>query len=195
MKKIILLMVGLVSLMFGSFVEGNRIGVPLKSPTQSNPIIFLNTVTGVGATWNQWTTVDMTGKVPADTKAIRLDGILIISHGSSSETADLMVHFRKTNDTSFPYTYIMQTIETDIGAGQRSNAGTWVALDENLTFQYKWNVNQLGTYPQYSSYGINLSMTAYLRDVPYSSTETTSGSTSTEDARFTDLLNHIKSNY
>lgn len=143
--------------------EGDVIGVPKLSPLSQNPVIFLNTATGVGATRNTWATIDLTDIVPSGTKAVRLDGILIISHGSATEMADLMVHFRLPSET-YDYGYIMQTIETASGGGQRSNAGTWVSLDENLCFQYKWNTQSIGVYPTYSSYGINLTLTAYLRN-------------------------------
>ena len=163
MKKIILMLAILISSINANYIEGNTIGIPGSSPTQQNPVIFLNTATGIGSAWNVWTKVDLTNIVPAGTKAVRLDGYLIITHGITPEIADLMVHFRKTGDTSFPYSYIMQAIEVDTKGGQRSTAGTWIVLDDDLTFEYKWNVNQLGTYPNYSSYGINLSITAYLR--------------------------------
>lgn len=145
------------------YLEGNIVGVPEVSPLAQNPIIFLNTYTGTGATRNTWTKVDMTGIVPSGTKAIRLDGILIITHGTTSETADLMVHFRKPNET-YEYNYIMQTIEASTLNGQRSNAGTWIALDENMCFEYKWNSQTLGQYPTYSAYGLNLTLTAYMRN-------------------------------
>lgn len=144
------------------YIEGDIIGVPQKSPTGQNPIIFLNTYTGAGVARNTWSKVDMKGLVPPDTKAIRLDGILIITHGTTAETADLVVHFRKPGET-YEYNYIMQTIEASTLNGQRSNAGTWVALDDDLCFEYKWNTQSLGTYPAYSAYGLNLTLTAYLR--------------------------------
>lgn len=143
--------------------EGYIIGVPEKSPLSQNPVIFLNTYTGVGATRNTWTTVDLSEIVPSGTKSVCLDGILIITHGTSSETADLMVHFRKPSET-YEYGYIMQTVETAVGSGQRSNASVWVSLDENRCFQYKWNTQYpVNSYPSYSSYGLNLTLTAYIR--------------------------------
>ena len=161
MKKIILIML-LTIASFADYIEGSVIGVPSKSNVQDAPVIFMNTVTPTGATVNTWTKIDLTGIVPTGTKAVRLDGNLLITHGTTAEIADLMVHFRKTGET-YNYSYNMQVIEASTGDGQRSIGGLWIALDDNLCFDYKWNVPYLGTYPSYSAYGINLSLTAYLR--------------------------------
>lgn len=149
------------------YLEGSVIGVPARSPTGQNPPIFINTTTGAGVVEHppgQWSTVDVSSLVPTGTIAIRLDGILIITHGSTPETADLTVAFR--TDPSWNYGYIMQTVEASVGNGQRSNAGAWVSLDANRCFQMQWTKSTFGTWPTNSSYGINLSLTAYLRQQP-----------------------------
>lgn len=147
-----------------AYVEGSVIGVPNASPTGQNPVIFINSFTGDGVTDHPpgvWSNVDLSAIVPAGTTAVRLDGILIITHGTTVETADLTVAFRA--DPSWEYGYIMQTIEAAVGGGQRSNAGAWVALDANRCFEMKWTRATLGQWPANSSYGINLSLTAYLK--------------------------------
>ena len=146
------------------YIEGAVIGVPKNSPTGQNPVIFINSYSGAGLAEyppGQWSTVDLSAIVPADTIAVRLDGILIITHGSAVETADMTVAFR--TDPSYDYGYVMQTIEASVGNGQRSNAGAWVALDSNLCCQMKWTRATQGQWPANSSYGVNLSLTAYLR--------------------------------
>lgn len=147
------------------YTEGSIIGVPAKSPTGQNPVIFINTYTGVGMTEhpvNQWSIVDLTGIAPDGTKAVRLDGILIITHGTTVETGDLTVAFRAVGET-YDYGYIMQTIEASVSNGQRSNAGTWVAINAEKKFEMKWNKSTSGQWPDNCSYGINLSLTSYLR--------------------------------
>ncbi|MCK4521912.1 MAG: hypothetical protein KAU20_05020 [Nanoarchaeota archaeon] len=148
-----------------SYTEGSIIGVPTKSPTGQNPVIFINTYSGAGVTEHpegEWSEVDLTGIVPEGTKSVRLDGILLITQGTTAESADLTVAFRAVGET-YNYTYNMQCIEASIGNGQRSNAGTFVAVDDDLCFEMKWNRSTQGQYPLHCSYGINLGLTAYIR--------------------------------
>lgn len=147
------------------------IGVPAGGPASVTRAIFLNTSTGVGVdVWpdsgvpgsnGPWRTVDVSELVPEGTKAIRLDGLLIISHGSISGTADLAVGFRAMGETA-DYSYVLQTIEAESGQGVRSNAGTWIALDENRQFEFRWQRTLPGTWPTYPAYGINLRITAII---------------------------------
>lgn len=193
------------------YKEGFIVGAPLKSPTGQNPVIFVNSYTNAGALPDVWTTVDLSAIVPVGTKSVCLDGILIITHGNTSETADLTVSFRLPSET-YEYGYIMQTIEASILNGQRSNASTWVSLDDNRCFQYKWSKSTSGTYPTNSSYGINLSVTAYVRgDIEDIFTMQTKidilestiigmqeqildlqSKTYSEDTRITDIINFFK---
>lgn len=145
------------------FVEGTTIGVPSQSPTELNPPIFVNSYAGLGPAADSWATVDLSTVVPSGTKAARLDGILIITHGSTAETCDLHIAYR-TNGSTLEPGYIHQAIETSTTGGQRSTAGVWVALDADRKFQFKWyKSTTAGTWPTYCAYGINLSLTAYLR--------------------------------
>lgn len=149
------------------FIEGGIIGVIANAPAGQQPPIFINTYTGDGMTQfpeGQWVDVDVSAYVPADAIAVRLDGLLIISHGTTTETADLTVAFR--TDTTNSYSYTMQCVETAVGSGQRTDAGTWVALSAAKKFQMKWTRSTGGSYPTNSAYGINLSLTAYVRPGP-----------------------------
>lgn len=165
MRNLILVMLLSISCFGYSFVEGTTIGVPSKSPTGIAPVIFINTATGAGVTENpsgEWSVIDLSGIVPDGTKAVRLDGLMLITHGSTSETANLTIAFRSVGET-YSYTYNMQVIEASTGNGQRSIGGDWIAIDENKCFEIKWDRTSQGQYPEFSSYGINLRLTAYLR--------------------------------
>lgn len=147
------------------YVEGGIIGIPKSSPTGQNPPIFINSYTGDGTVAHppgMWSTVDVSSIVPPDATAIHLTGFLIITHGTTVETADLTVAFRHTSET-WEYGYIMQTVEASVQNGQRSNASAWVALDANRCFQMKWSRSTQGQWPDHASYGVNLSLDAYLR--------------------------------
>lgn len=153
--------------MYAPFVEGGLIGIISNAPAGQQPPIFINTYTGDGMAQfpeGQWVDVDVSSYVPADAVAVRLEGLLIISHGTTAETADLTLAFR--TDTANSYSYTMQCVETAVGSGQRTDAGTWVALSATKKFQMKWTRSTGGTYPTNSSYGINLSLTAYVRPGP-----------------------------
>jgi len=148
-----------------NWIEGSTVGVTKRSPTQANPVIFLNTFTGNGLERfpeNTWATVDTAGLIPPTAKAIFLTGVLIITHGTSMETADLVVHFRADGE-SYDYNYNWQTVEASTQNGQRSPMAVWVPLSETGKFQFKWRRSTAGQYPEHSSYGVNLSLNAYLR--------------------------------
>ena len=72
-----------------------------------------------------------------------LSGILIMTHGTSLETADLNISFRSVeNDELCPtpqtyksVQYIGQAVEASVGNGQRSNMETCVTA-KNGKFQF-----------------------------------------------------------
>lgn len=131
-----------------------------EGPAFNNQAVFVNTYTGVGPAKGVWNKINVSAYVPVGTKAIHLSGLLIITHGSTAETADLVVKFRKVGGTDDHYH--AQCIEAATGGGQRSTMATWVPLDENLEFEMKYTVtNPNATWPTYSAYGINLSIDAY----------------------------------
>lgn len=148
----------------GRYVEGRKLGVLYDSPTAQQPPIFLNTYTGDGLTQfinGEWCDVDVSTYVPADAVAVYIVGLLIISHGTTIETADMTLAFRTTRE--YDYGALMQCTETQVNSGQREPAGTWVALDDSKKFQVKWVRNTGDPYPLHSSFGVNLSLVAYSR--------------------------------
>lgn len=149
----------------GSFIEGSILGVPAGGPSSwMKPAIFFNTYSGEGMTLfpsGSWITVDVSHLVPHGAKAVFLSGILIITHGTLPGTADLTAAFRSVGETT-DYAYVFQAIEAHLGGGQRSTAGTWVAL-ENGKFEFKWMRNTVEPYPAGCAYLMNLRVTAYIR--------------------------------
>jgi hypothetical protein len=112
---------------------------------------------------NQWTTISLANVVPPGTKAVELNAILIITHGSQPSTADLQVGFKRTGAAPTG-NYQWQCVEGAAGGGQRSTASCWVPLDENLCFDLWWWFHpQPGPWPDYSAYRANVFVNAYLR--------------------------------
>lgn len=144
-----------------TFVKATEFYVNNSWPGEVMPV-FVNTYTGVGGGPNIWHTVDMSPWVPEDTKAIHLTGMLIITHGSTAEIADMVLHLRTDQTVSTVPTW--QVIETSTSGGQRSTMATWVGLDSQRQFQYMYTMKNPGTmWPTYSAYGINLRMDAYVK--------------------------------
>ena len=107
-------------------------------------------------TVGQWVTVDMTQwGVPANALAVFLTGLLIITHGTTAETADIEIGFRASGDTTaLPGQYALQCIEAAIGGGQRSPCSLWVPL-ANGKFDYIVTLFTGGNWPTNSAYGAN----------------------------------------
>ena len=151
------------------WIVGDEIGVIADTTAKKgefhNMVVFLNSATGDGVDkypMNQWATVDLSGYVPENTKAVFLSGMLIITHGSVAETCDLHTYFRSGNSVTDTQ-YVGQTVEAHIGGGQRSNHSVWVPLDDGK-FQFKWNSSTYpNTYPTHRSYGVNMRLNAWLR--------------------------------
>lgn len=123
-----------------------------------------NVVDSYGNPPDQWHTVDLTpfGVAPDATFAF-LAGILIITHGTAQEVAEVRVTFRRPGDDDADISkYIGQTIEGNVGGGQRSNMATWVPLKAGK-FEYSYHMNTGGVWPANSSCGINLSVQAWGR--------------------------------
>lgn len=108
---------------------------------------------------DQWHTVDLTAAgIPADAKAAFLSGMLIITHGTTVETADIHLTFREHGDASADVTkYIAQSCEAHVGGGQRSTMATWVPLKDGK-FDFSYHIATPGAWPTNSAYGINLSV-------------------------------------
>lgn len=111
-----------------------------------------------------WVVADLTRLgVPTDAKGAFVSGTMIISHGSTSESADLHWTFRMPGDTAADCTkYVSQVTETSVGNGQRSGAAHWVPLVDG---KFEWCVQRAtsGTWPTNSSYAINLTLEAWAR--------------------------------
>lgn len=141
------------------WIECDKIYINALSPVQ-NQAVFVNSYTGAGEDAGNWETIDLSDQLPSTAKAVMLAGRLLITHGTSSETADLQISFRAKGETT-DYYHIGQTIEASIGDGQRSGMAVWVPLDENQCFEYKWTRTNTGQWPTWSAYGINLNISAW----------------------------------
>lgn len=144
--------------------SGNRIYIPINGPSLGPvPLLFFNSVSNTGPAHNTWTIVNLSSTCPPNTKAIHVTGLLIITHGSSAEIADLNVYFRAPGATDPTGNYKAQCIEATIGGGQRSTMACWIPV-VNDQIEWKWDVNSLGTYPTKSAYALNLSIDAVLTE-------------------------------
>jgi hypothetical protein len=158
---------------------------PARSPAQFWPVFFVSsTDAALMAKYppDVWHTIDLTDYIPLpEIKSVRLDGLLVITHGSQVETADLHVSFRRHGE-SFDYTYVFQTMETLQGGywpgttwwdehgnpvtglsiapgGQRSTAGAFVPVSADRKIDVKWHAPSPRQHPPYSAYIVNLRWT------------------------------------
>lgn len=107
-----------------------------------------------------WITTDLTPYgVPLDAKFAFLSGMLVISHGTTSETANVTITFRIPGDTTAdPIQYLGQTLEAAVGGGVRSNAAMWVPIkDGKIEWLYK-TAPIPALYPAYSAYAVNFTL-------------------------------------
>lgn len=143
---------------------GNRLYIPTNGPSLGPvPLLFFNSHTGQGPSRNTWTTHDVSQYVPPGTSAVHVTGLLIITHGSSAEVADLMVGFKGYGLPDISGNYKAQCIEAAVGGGQRSTMACWIPLVDGK-FEWKWDVQSLGTYPLKSAYALNLAIDAILTE-------------------------------
>ena len=126
----------------------------------SNPMRFGLNDAGAGDWGNQtvgkWVTVDMTQwGVPANALAVLLTGLLIITHGTTVEDADIMIGFRASGDpNALASQYAIQCIEADTDGGQRQPCSIWIPL-ANGKFDYIVTLSTGGNWPTNSAYGAN----------------------------------------
>lgn len=137
--------------------------------TICNALYVQTRISGAGNNYGQQsintpTTVDLTQppyNLPTDAKVAFLSGMLIITHGTSSETADIHVTVGADGDPNFECNaqtrYLGQTIEASVGNGQRSNAAFWTPLT-NGKFKFCYWVATPGSWPTNSAYGLNFSL-------------------------------------
>ena len=123
-------------------------------------VIFVNSYTEVGPKDNEWHVVNVSHLVPEDAKAIFLVGILLITHGSCLEIANLQLYFRP-HGSDENVSYIVQIIEASLDGGQRVPFSIWLPLSEDKKFEFKWTRTNPGQWPHWSAYGINLSINAW----------------------------------
>ena len=145
------------------FVEGARLGIVAQSPVQFS-VIFVNSHTGEGLKKfpeNEWATVDVSGIVPRETKAVYLSGLLIITHGTVPEVCDLTLAYRNYGDGA-DHTYVAQIISAEPNGGQRTPHSIWIPVRAG-NFEIKWRRSTSGEWPEHCAYGINLHLVAYVR--------------------------------
>jgi hypothetical protein len=144
-----------------AWVEGSIVGV--RDDHQGPTALFINTAANYGAEPNVWHDLDVCALgVPADVKAVFLQGMLIITHGTTGETANLTIAFRSPTSTMDAGNYIGQVIEPWIGGGQRSPFAAFVPVIGGKV-QYQWRRGTQGSYPANSAYGLNFTCQAYVR--------------------------------
>lgn len=150
------------------WVAAQEIFIPSGPP---NYPVFLNTANGIGVvtpyngrifTRQAWTRIDLSGVIPPDAKAVFLQGILIITHGQSPEIADLAVNLKPPSSPENPENYEGQVCEADISGGQRSPFAAWVGVEDGK-FDFWWKTNSNGPHPQWSSFGVSLTLQAFAR--------------------------------
>lgn len=147
------------------------------SPDQWNPFVvgnnnlpYFNAVTppGLGPPPGTWTTCNVSSYIPLGACAIDARGILIITHGTTQETADVILTFRKDATIDYGPNYPCQCICAFVGDGQRSGSSVIVPLTAQGTFDWRWDaiaypsgVIPTYAYPSYSAYGCNLRIQQY----------------------------------
>lgn len=115
---------------------------------------FSNSYGNQGLSWGVVHTINMQNIAPVNAVGVGLSGTLIITHGTTQETANLRVSFRPSSTDTW-YGYRGQTIEAHVGGGQRSNHSIVVPM-KNRTFQMLLEgAEGKPQWPTYSAYGIN----------------------------------------
>lgn len=126
-------------------------------------VVFVNSYTPEGCHAGQWCSFDLTALgVTTDAKAAFLSGLLLITHGNTQQLCDLTVAFRAPGSAMTADYYSGQVIEPWVGGGQRTPFSTWVPLVGGK-FEFQWNRNTTGQWPAECSYGVNLSVQAWVR--------------------------------
>jgi hypothetical protein len=152
------------------YTIGQYWAVPTDNPKSTIPV-FVNTYTGAGMSVyppGRWNVIHLAGLVPDTALAVQLSTLLIITHGTTPEDANLTVALRRHgSETDNSGDYQGQVIEPAIGGGQRSTWTETVALstDGLLAFDLFWNLTARpagANWPQYSAYAINMGIAAVL---------------------------------
>ena len=112
-----------------------------------------------------WHLTDLTPYgVPTDAKFAFLSGMLVISHGTTQETANVTITFRIPGDTTADQIqYLGQTLEAETGGGQRSNAAMWVPVKDGKIEWLYTTAPIPALYPVYSAYAVNFTLQCWGR--------------------------------
>jgi hypothetical protein len=157
------------------WLEGSTVGIPADNGKRPNGVFVRHDGVGTRPAINipadTWVTIDLTNgsawdvngdtvtfqpNLPADTKAVFLSGLAIITHPGGAITCDLWANFRAPGDDLAYNGYQIQTLESIAGSGVRSNAAVWVPVVDRK-FEFYWHFT-----PGCPSL-INLSIQAYVR--------------------------------
>lgn len=121
--------------------------------------------TAVGPQQNgAWVQFDLTPwGVPPDAKAVFLAGLLIITHGTRSETANLDIAFRAPGDVAAQCgNKIGQSVEAHVGGGQRQTMSLWVPVVDGLV-EMCMTRSTLGQWPTTSAYAATFTIQAWAK--------------------------------
>lgn len=161
------------------WVQASEFYINVGPPRQYIGPVFVNSYTGAGGAAGSWQLADLTGapwSIPVDATAAKLRGIVIITGGNQTGTADIGVVIRAVGDTRVSCTganYTGQAVfQTNvvpvngtnyvIGGGERSGMATWVPLTAGK-FEWCWTRSTPGQWPSQPSYGVNLSVESWAR--------------------------------
>lgn len=142
--------------------EASTIGYAAHSPGQKR-VIIVNTADSFSPelTPGEWHTIDLSGEMPADTQAVFLSGILIITHGSTPEVCNMYVSFREGNG-EYPTDPTGQVVKQAAGDGARQNYFELVPVRDGKIDLW-WSRSTAGEWPEHCSYGFNFKLVGWLR--------------------------------
>lgn len=111
-----------------------------------------------------WNTFDLKPwGIPADARAVFLAGLLIITHGTRQEIANMDVAFRQPGDaTATCGAKIGQAVEAHVGGGQRQTMSVWVPVRDGLLDMCVTR-STTGQWPATSSYAASFTVQAWAK--------------------------------
>jgi hypothetical protein len=149
------------------WIECSAIGIPGHVPRPVR-IMFVNTANGVGMKDfppGKWSVVDVSKLVPPGTKAVGLAMFLVITHGTTTEIADLRVAFRRHGETrNNADSYTQQAVEAHVGGGIRTTGFEVVPLSDDGKFEITWSpVPMPANWPTWSAYCVNVGLACWFK--------------------------------
>lgn len=139
-----------------------------KTATSLTSEIFGNSYTGQVipaqcSTPGQWCLIEFPETlIDNDAKAVFLAGILILTRGSTDETADLTIAFRTPGDTSKTCGHYVGQAVISLFTGERTNFAAWMPV-VNRKLEFCWQRSTGGNWPTNTSYGFNLALQAWVK--------------------------------